>query len=756
MIKKANKKGLTIIELIITIALVSVIMVFLFKMLSNITYEKENEFINMTDQATRAEIIETIEDNLIEYVSTKESKIEQVTYSPNKNEIQLVNDSGKVVFKIVQSGDKNNNQKYKSLALYKVESETKLIQKWDFKTGYMPQFVESGSDQTCKVVKDGNFSIIQCNIPVYTENSSNKKNGEVNSNNTLDDIYFTISSQNENVEINYNEEMQYIQDHIHDYVYISEAKVLNGSGNVAGSPTYTDNTLSTSTQGLACSQYITYQIKVVNTTNYNAYIVDAKNVLMQKYAGANTNGFSVKFYNEEGVELNTDEDFVPPKSSKYINVEIKNNCSDGNNVITTENFIFSLYKYHDFTIKSNPTGTNVEITTTDGTFTGTAPFTVKVLENSNLSYKVSYPGYEDKTGTYTMGIVDAQQMVTLNQVSYELTVKSNLSDAGITIVDTVTNETITGSGSGTIITALKDRVYRVTVTRTGYQTKTVDIKMGNAAKTETIELSPQQYTITFNANGGSVSSTSKTVNYGQQIGTLPTATKPGAIFIGWFEAKGSSRNGSLLYKDHPLLYYSDAYGDLYNAFQYNEHNLYTHYLTWGKGEGRRLSQYLSTDTYTNTSGVTLYAGYVYSWNQYTLKKDYKTKLYATGKKSNLAIGTWINYTYDLASILNMDDKQLHWTTGIAGSVINPYPEGAYFAANSDSIRSHHVKESDTTDKYCVITKKVVTLVATVTVNIYQIYDVTWAKGDLVGTVYSCNQNEYPSDNISGNNWYVSK
>ncbi len=42
-------------------------------------------------------------------------------------------------------------------------------------------------------------------------------------------------------------------------------------------------------------------------------------------------------------------------------------------------------------------------------------------------------------------------------------------------------------------------------------------------------------TVTFNANGGSVSPTSKTVTYNQKYGTLPTPTKSGSTFAGWYK-----------------------------------------------------------------------------------------------------------------------------------------------------------------------------------------------------------------------------
>lgn len=44
------------------------------------------------------------------------------------------------------------------------------------------------------------------------------------------------------------------------------------------------------------------------------------------------------------------------------------------------------------------------------------------------------------------------------------------------------------------------------------------------------------YTVTFNANGGSVGTTSKTVTAGSTYGTLPTPTRSGYTFLGWYTA----------------------------------------------------------------------------------------------------------------------------------------------------------------------------------------------------------------------------
>ncbi len=49
---------------------------------------------------------------------------------------------------------------------------------------------------------------------------------------------------------------------------------------------------------------------------------------------------------------------------------------------------------------------------------------------------------------------------------------------------------------------------------------------------------PKQFTLTYNANGGSVSTTSKTLAFGDTLGTLPTPTRDYYNFLGWFDANG--------------------------------------------------------------------------------------------------------------------------------------------------------------------------------------------------------------------------
>ena len=48
---------------------------------------------------------------------------------------------------------------------------------------------------------------------------------------------------------------------------------------------------------------------------------------------------------------------------------------------------------------------------------------------------------------------------------------------------------------------------------------------------------PNEYIVTFDANGGTTSTTSKTVTYASTYGTLPTPTRTGYTFDGWYTAK---------------------------------------------------------------------------------------------------------------------------------------------------------------------------------------------------------------------------
>lgn len=179
---------------------------------------------------------------------------------------------------------------------------------------------------------------------------------------------------------------------------------------------------------------------------------------------------------------------------------------------------------------------------------------------------------------------------------------------------------------------------------------------------------PNTYTVTFNANGGSVSTSSKTVTYNSTYGTLPTPTRANYDFVGWFDSD---------YKDHPLYYYADKFSDLYDAFGYNEQKLYIHYLNYSSRESnRRISQYLANDKVTKSSNHTLYAG----WIQTTMNKyvacgglwcnsipnppnsNYHVTIFSENQNITVNLSTTYNWYYVPSSNCYVSGTYLHEST----------------------------------------------------------------------------------------------
>lgn len=165
---KLNNKGLSIIELIITMALLSVILLFMYRMLSEITFQKENEFFASVNQFQRAEIIDTIE----KYIE----KDNITGYDLSGQTITLKKDSSKLYTISIQNE--------KTITIRNGNNNGTPYNTWDIKGGKIdvPRCEEK------RIEKDGTklATINMCTIPVYTTNNQNTKEN----NNTIDDITF--------------------------------------------------------------------------------------------------------------------------------------------------------------------------------------------------------------------------------------------------------------------------------------------------------------------------------------------------------------------------------------------------------------------------------------------------------------------------------------------------------------------------------------------------------------------------------------
>lgn len=162
---KLNNKGVTIIELLVSVALVSVVLMFLYNLLSNVTFEKTTDFIASTNQANRIDIITTIENDLI-----------------LDNDVELV-ESQTTSRKVVMKGKNGQYQIVITDDTLKYSVKGVLQNTWKIKGGKFGNIECISEGDKTKVIQ-----ITQCTIPVYTTNVNNKKDN----NNTLDDIIFSF------------------------------------------------------------------------------------------------------------------------------------------------------------------------------------------------------------------------------------------------------------------------------------------------------------------------------------------------------------------------------------------------------------------------------------------------------------------------------------------------------------------------------------------------------------------------------------
>ncbi|MBQ6840773.1 MAG: prepilin-type N-terminal cleavage/methylation domain-containing protein [Bacilli bacterium] len=185
--KKLNNKGLTITELLVSVALISVVMLFMYRMLADITFQKDNEYFASQNQEQRIEMIHKIEktiddniDSIIGYSPVNEDTLSKLTLigsTPSSTiEIQAIKASG--ILKII-----------------KAES---TLYEWQLKGGKFSDIKEERLK--CSSVENAAFNkrLVECKIKVYTENTKNTDyydsdaNKIIDNNNTIDDIEFSF------------------------------------------------------------------------------------------------------------------------------------------------------------------------------------------------------------------------------------------------------------------------------------------------------------------------------------------------------------------------------------------------------------------------------------------------------------------------------------------------------------------------------------------------------------------------------------
>ncbi|MGM9583948.1 MAG: InlB B-repeat-containing protein [Faecousia sp.] len=83
---------------------------------------------------------------------------------------------------------------------------------------------------------------------------------------------------------------------------------------------------------------------------------------------------------------------------------------------------------------------------------------------------------------------------------------------------------------------------------TGSTTLTGQEQITSAAQEVLVKYQPKTFTLYFQVEGGTVDPTSKTVTYDSAVGTLPTPTRTGDVFLGWFDEAGNQYTADTVYK----------------------------------------------------------------------------------------------------------------------------------------------------------------------------------------------------------------
>ena len=179
---KLNKKGISIIELIISVTLISIIMLFMYRLLSDITFEKDNDSIAFVNQEKRVTIIKRVEKIISDAPGIKKITPSGKTLNfsnGTSNVYQLSYNSGKLTLKESSTGN--------------------ILESWNI-TG-----CTITSDVSCKSANLTDGIIYECTYKVYTENTNNKDyiykmkkannsyvDATLNNNNIMDDLTFSF------------------------------------------------------------------------------------------------------------------------------------------------------------------------------------------------------------------------------------------------------------------------------------------------------------------------------------------------------------------------------------------------------------------------------------------------------------------------------------------------------------------------------------------------------------------------------------
>ena len=271
------------------------------------------------------------------------------------------------------------------------------------------------------------------------------------------------------------------------------------------------------------------------------------------------------------------------------------------------------------------------------------------------------------------------------------------------------NDGILSGNETKIVTSTKKYGTLPTATRIGYTFDGwYDAKTGGNQITSqnTVDISsdttfyahwtPVESTVNFDANGGSVSTTSKKVYYNQTMGTMPTPTRTGYAFKNWCTDKNGA--GGVITSDYKISWTTSTTSTLYA--QWTPINYTISYNLNGGSASNKTSYTIETNTFTLANPTK--TGYTFvGWTGSNGSTKQTSVSIAKGSTSNKSYTA--NYSinqYDVTYIdvvdsingtqLGKTTKKVNYNSTVRGSDIgsstsdNAYYNGYYYSSDTNA------------------------------------------------------------------------
>ena len=480
---KKNRKGFTLIELLATVVILGIILAVTGYVVVNVIAKARERSYKVT--------LNEISSNASNYMTERKGELFFITSSDGSKEYQCLTvnnliDKGYLKDTIVKSEiDKNVSVKKDGFIYIERDPKTKNVTKSYYVT-------DTAMESECRNAASAVADIVYMVSP---SGWSQKK-----------DIIITYRLKNTSTSVG-------VDSYKYDYVYSQD--------NISGNGNYID-----------LNNGMTNLITVTKNGNMNAHItLDGKSLV-----------------NKDPLIINNIDTVRPTIDSTY------NGSNTVNNTIT----IPIVVSDNASGIKKSITVDDIEVTIGGEKLTKTGVDNYSLTQTSKTDKEIKY-NLVIKNGTHNgkLNIKIAANKVSDKADNYNLLYEfGNKHNVTMHAVYTVTFNGNGGTANPTSKTVTYGSTYGTlaTATKTGYTLEGWYTAASGGTKVDAgtkVTITANQtlyahykantYTVTFNGNGGTASQASKNVTYDSTYGTLPTASRTGYTFSGWYT---STSNGT--------------------------------------------------------------------------------------------------------------------------------------------------------------------------------------------------------------------